>query len=199
MNVHVMILAAGNSRRFGGNKLLHLYKRKPLYRYMLETILRMDVPLGEKMIVTQYDEIMEMGTTLGYYVFRNECPEDGISRSIRIGITELMGMESYHVGDAVMCCVCDQPELRAETLTQFVREYKRTGRGIGVVTTGEVPGNPVIFRDDYWEELKLLSGDEGGKAVRNRHPEDVFYFPVSQKPELWDIDEREDMEKLERV
>ena len=37
--VHMIYMAAGNSRRFQGNKLLYTINGKALYRYGLETLI----------------------------------------------------------------------------------------------------------------------------------------------------------------
>lgn len=37
--VHMIYMAAGNSRRFQGNKLLYTISGKALYRYGLETLI----------------------------------------------------------------------------------------------------------------------------------------------------------------
>lgn len=58
--IHVILLAAGNSRRFGNNKLLYPYKGKPMYQHVLEIAAHMDetefqeFTIGEKIVVTQY-------------------------------------------------------------------------------------------------------------------------------------------------
>ena len=60
--IHVIYMAAGNSRRFGSNKLLYLYEGKPLYRHGLELLLKLKQEMGEKLtvtVVTQYPEILE--------------------------------------------------------------------------------------------------------------------------------------------
>ena len=60
--IHVIYMAAGNSRRFGSNKLLYLYEGKPLYRHGLELLLKLKQEMGEKLtvtVVTQYAEILE--------------------------------------------------------------------------------------------------------------------------------------------
>ena len=56
-------------------------------------------------------------------------------------------------------------------------------------------GNPVIFHPDYKKELLDLTGDVGGKKVVKRHIEEVFFVEVKQKRELFDIDEKQDVEK----
>ena len=39
MRIALIMLAAGNSRRFGGNKLLYEIDGNPMYRYILERLM----------------------------------------------------------------------------------------------------------------------------------------------------------------
>ena len=39
MKIDLILMAAGNSRRFGSNKLLYEWRGKKLYRYMLDALL----------------------------------------------------------------------------------------------------------------------------------------------------------------
>lgn len=39
MRIALIMLAAGNSRRFGGNKLLYEIDGNPMYRYILERLI----------------------------------------------------------------------------------------------------------------------------------------------------------------
>ena len=48
-------------------------------------------------------------------------------------------------------------------------------------------GNPVIFAYKYYEELKKLEGDVGGKCVLKKHLDDVQMFEMSAS-ELKDLD-----------
>ena len=56
--IHVILLAAGNSTRFGGNKLLYLLGDKPVYRYLPETLEQVKGVDGVRCIVSQYEEIL---------------------------------------------------------------------------------------------------------------------------------------------
>ena len=39
MKLRIIYLAAGNSRRFGSNKLLHITQGKPLYQHGLDMLM----------------------------------------------------------------------------------------------------------------------------------------------------------------
>ena len=59
MKIHMIYLAAGNSRRFQDNKLLYNYKGQPLYRYGFNQLLKLLSNDNYTLdIVTQYPEII---------------------------------------------------------------------------------------------------------------------------------------------
>ncbi len=189
MRIHLILLAAGNSRRFGGNKLLSLYNGKPMYQHLTDRLQKLDLPfLGEKIIVSQYEELLKEGKAQSYRTVENLHPECGISHSIYLGLHTLMehGAEKE---DAVCFFVCDQPHLRRNTIQQFLEGYQLSGKGIGCVGDGEHLGNPVVFQMRYAEELLTLTGETGGKSVVKKHLDDVYIYSA-EKMELEDIDYR---------
>lgn len=206
MELWLVLLAAGSSRRFFGNKLLYVYEGKPLYRYVADAVCELPPEtFAGKVVVTRYEEILEDLQGRGFLTVRNMHSDWGISHSIRLGIeTVLAARERQHeslslAGQkqceenrnfAICFAVCDQPHLRRETIRQFACAYLESARGIGCLKHGAETGNPVIFSENYLEELLALQGDTGGKAVLKRHLEDVFFYEVADGRELWDLDVR---------
>ena len=43
MKINLILLAAGNSKRFNGNKLLAIYKNKPIYMYIVEKVVNLKI------------------------------------------------------------------------------------------------------------------------------------------------------------
>lgn len=202
--IHAILLAAGNSRRFDGNKLLYPYRGKPMYRHILERISEASEAvsesngwqMGTRVLISQYEEILKDGSEEGYLCLKNTKSEQGISRSIRMGIEAVEESESYEPGDGILFSVCDQPKLTLETLKRLMESFASSGKGIcAVAAAGDEAkmGNPVIFSDRYWGELKCLMKDQGGKVVVKKHLEDTVSVPAGDEAELQDIDCRADL------
>ena len=85
--MNLIFLAAGNSTRFGSNKLLYRLNGKCMYRYGLEVVaaLWQKGLLDTIVIVTQYEEIIyDIEAHFPYMkIVNNPHPEAGISGSIR--------------------------------------------------------------------------------------------------------------------
>ena len=178
--VGAILLAAGNSSRFGANKLLYEIEGNPLVQYSMEIISQL--PFEQKIVVTQYPQVEQLAKRLGLSWVRNENPELGISHSIHLGLEKQGDMDGW------MFLVGDQPWLCRETVEKLLETFRESLRGIAAVRCGENIGNPVIFSRAYKKELEKLAGDRGGKKILLLHREDVEF--VAAKPEeLVDLDE----------
>lgn len=104
-------MAAGNSRRFGSNKLLFPWKGKTMYRHGLDLLLELKKEMKEQLsviVVTQYPEILEEVQKLPeasevQVVF---CKEShmGASYTIKAGIAAMQKQATY-----LLFMVADQP------------------------------------------------------------------------------------------
>lgn len=181
----LVLLAAGDSRRFGGNKLLADFEGKPMYRHIADQIagLERDV-FSRKLVVSQYPEILSQLGAEGYETIENCRSDLGISHSIRLALGVLDGREA-----AVCFAVCDQPRLRGATVRRLVKEWKENGRGIACLSYRGRDGNPAVFARRYEQELLRLTGDTGGRRVIRDHPEALWRCEIEDERELEDMDE----------
>ena len=165
-----------------------------MYQHVLEIAAHMDetefqeFTIGEKIVVTQYEEIREAAQQAGLGCRINKEPELGISHSIRLGVEAVEELSKGGTQDAILFVVCDQPELTEEVFYGLIRSYEASSKRIACVADGERLGNPVIFESAYWEELKSLCEEQGGKTVLKRHREDVELYQVKDGKKLRDID-----------
>ena len=190
--IHGILLAAGFSHRFLGNKLLYPLKGKALYLHLterLEKLLKKGT-LDSLVMVTQYDEILQEMKKRKIEAIKNENSRQGISSSLKLGLCKAQEFEEKEDENYYIFFVADQPYLQEKTIEDFLRAFVQTGKTIGCVKYGKEMGNHVIFHEKYKEELECLQGDKGGKGVLRKYEKEVFYFEVEDKKELQDIDER---------
>lgn len=182
MKINLILLAAGNSRRFGSNKLLYSLEGKRMFEYIVDEIEKIHEGIfSEKIVVTQYDEVRDYTQALGYTVVKNPDSNSGISSSIRLGLKQCEA-------DTYMFLVADQPYLKHETILGLLQCFLQSDKNMGSVIAGTKPGNPTIFSYVYRDELLQLTGDQGGRKVMKQYPDDVVYYNVDEEKELQDID-----------
>ena len=201
--IHIIYMAAGNSRRFGSNKLLHIWQGKMLYRHTLDML--SDIVSSRKInedidyditltVVTQYDRIIADldGRKDINTVFCGDS-RFGASYTIKAGINSLMGR--LKKDDWLLFVVADQPYLSEKTILKFIeaasQDKKSEDYKVFSARYRAKAGNPCMFSCELISELLELSGDSGGRKVAKRH--ECFYIDVEDGKELFDIDSEKDI------
>ena len=180
LRIGCVLMAAGNGARFGANKLLFSYQGKSLILRALEA-----VPveaLRAVIVVTQYPEIEELAARFGFGCIRNDAPELGISRTVRLGTKQLQGL-----CDGILYQVADQPLLQKETVLRLIEAFSDHPERIVVPICGTRRGNPCLFPSDLFPQLQALQGDRGGSQIIRQFPERVLTVEVPEE-ELLDVD-----------
>ena len=188
LSVGCVVMAAGNASRFGGNKLAAQLDGRPLIRLALEAVPR--EMLAAVAVVSQYPPILELAETFGFLPVENSHPEQGVSRTIRLGL------QSLPPCDGVLFQVADQPRLRRESVAALVDHWRAHPGHIVCLGHGGIRGNPCLFPARFFPELLALEGDRGGAAVIRRHPEALVLLEAAEE-ELQDVDTREALALLE--
>ena len=183
-----ILLASGFGRRFGCNKLLYPYHGQAMYRYALDALLDLQKQeMGEEeiriLLVTQYREIEEELKNLT--VIHNSQAEEGISASIRLGVAASGDADYY------LFLSGDQPDLKSDTLRSFLQQSLQVCRSSGKTMASACaqgqPGQPTLFSSMWREELLALHGDQGGRRIMKKHPEQVYWHEIPAE-EIRDID-----------
>ena len=182
-----VLMAAGNARRFGQNKLSAALDGRSLILRALEAV--PSEKFETVVVVTQYPEIMRLAGEFHFAAIHNDAPEEGISRTIALGLTALRDC------DGVLFQVSDQPLLRRESIAHLVDCWRRQPDKLVALSHGGVRGNPCIFPARFFPELLELQGDHGGNTVIRRHEEDLLLVEASEA-ELTDVDTPEALRAL---
>ena len=186
MKIGCVVMAAGNARRFGENKLAARFRGKSLIRWTLEAVPE-DI-FDAVAVVTQYSEIAVLAKEFSFAAIRNEHPDFGISHTIKLGLTELRDC------DGVLFLVSDQP--RRESVVKLAELWKQQPDKIAALCHDGVRGNPCLFPARFFPELLELREDRGGNTVIRRHEEELILLEVDGA-ELYDVDTAQALEQLE--
>lgn len=182
-----VVMAAGNARRYGDNKLAAQLRGRSLILRALEAV--PTEAINSAVVVTQYPEIMRLAGEFHFAAVYNEHPDYGISHTIELGLTGLRDC------DGVMFLVSDQPLLRRKSVAALARLWKSHPDSIAALSHGGVRGNPCVFPARFYPELLELTEDRGGNAVIRRHEEDLVLLEVDAR-EVTDVDTPEALRSL---
>ena len=197
--IHIIYMAAGNSRRFGSNKLFYELDGKPMYRHLLERLieikdrynkLKSDSPAIDITVVTRYREILDYCSSIpDCHAVLSLDSEKGISHTIKAGIMAVQEQKKTSMQDYYMFAVADQPYLKSQSVIKLidkVLENKGNMRLVFSLRCGDAVGNPCVFHSSLIPQLLSLEGDKGGRSVAKKY--DCVYVDIADERELMDID-----------
>ena len=194
MTVAALILAAGESTRFGSPKQLADWRGKPLLEHVVHEV--REWPQVESVYVVlgaKAEEIMDRLDLPGVTVIENIEWTEGMASSLRAGLDVLIGDRT---SDKVLIVLGDQPLVSRKVIPMLLEVGKRSGRPVVVPRYRYVRGHPVLVDRSLWTRLVAgLEGDQGARNVFLSHPEWVEEVLIGEAPPR-DIDTQDDLNAL---
>ncbi len=180
-----LILAAGFSRRFGSDKLLH---RLPNGQRVIESTIHRYKTVCEHVSVVVRDGNVDLRlllNDLGVACVINNEAEQGMSRSI------VSGVKSTHPELGWLVGLADMPYVKSETLRAILScAQKKT---IVQPSFNGQRGNPVFFGERFRSKLTQLTGDVGARHLIQRVKPSLVELPCDDAGILQDIDTKQDL------
>ncbi len=185
--ITAVILAAGLSKRFSGQKLLAHIGEKPMVKHVVDLVTAMD--FERRIFVYSNDEVLrgafESADQAAAFILRyNPSAEDGLSSSIRLAL-------EHDEADGVIFFPGDQPLIDEATVGQLLKAFDEKKGSIIVPVYEGKRGNPVIFAGKWVEQLKDINGDVGGRKIIESNPREVWEVVIEDSWIGFDIDTRE--------
>jgi molybdenum cofactor cytidylyltransferase len=184
-----IILAAGESSRFGRPKQLLDYHGQPFVRKVAQTAL--EAGLSPVVVVTgaHFEPVEACLTGLPMMVIRNQKWGDGQSSSIRAGVGALPAQTP-----ALVLLLADQPQVTPHLIRALVERHTATHAAIVAPLAADRRANPVLFDRRTFGDLRALTGDVGGRAIFSNYL--VDYITWLDESLLFDVDTEDDYRKL---
>lgn len=189
MNIGCVVMASGSALRFGSNKLLANFCKKPLIGHILEKLPREE--FDKIIVVTRSEDVKKLCATLDIDCLLHAQPLQ--SDTVRLGIEVMRDM------DGCMFCVANQPLCTAESIRRMTRAFSQQPHNIIRLAFDGKAGNPVIFPRSLFSELSALPQGRGGGAVVQKHPDLVVTVNAESAEELADVDTPEMLARLEEL
>lgn len=162
--VAAVVLAAGESSRFGSPKQLAEIDGKPMIARIVGRVAQSNV---ERTVVVLGCEFEKVSDALAGFpeveVLENPEYRSGIAGSLKVGLSRIGEL------DAVMFVLGDLPGLGTADIDAVLGAYLRSNAPLALGKVDGVQAHPVIFRKDLWPELQGTGGDIGGRDVVKAH------------------------------
>lgn len=186
-----ILLAAGKSTRFGGNKLLAQLPdtNTPVAIQAANNLLE-SLPNSIAVVNPEDQELKALLAETGIIVIENPDAARGMSSSIRCTISYLNNNKFASVG--CLIALADMPFISSILINQVANEIVK-GELICAPHFAGKRGHPVGFSVQLMDELLHLQGDEGAKQIINRHSNNLKLIKSDNDTVLRDIDYPDDL------
>jgi len=189
--ITAIVLAAGEGRRFGGDKRRHLIDGVPMLTRTLSTYRRVFATVVA-VIRPGEPEIADLAMSTGCQFVEATDAQMGQSRSLAAGVVALTGRACFTKRDStpidgIVIGLADMPFVKAETLRRLVDAMNQNPDDIVRPRSHGRNGNPVGFPKRLFKDLTQLEGDQGARKLVASH-RDVVYVNVDDRGVLDDID-----------
>jgi molybdenum cofactor cytidylyltransferase len=194
MNARVgcVILAAGESRRLGGNenKLVLPLDGKPLLQHAVDAASASGALACTLVVGANAAAILGAIDTRRCAVVENFAWREGIASSIRAGLAQ-------HLGDAAcIFTVADQPFVTVGDLNGLIECFAGQRDAMVAIRSGSVWGTPMLFAREHFRALFGLRGDFGAKRYAEQHEHRLHFVNARDRDAFADVDTLEDYERL---
>lgn len=181
-----ILLAAGASTRFGGDKLLFPLAEGTPMGLMAARNLLGGVDCGIAVVRPSDHVLANLLAVDGWHVARCGAAADGMGASLACG------MDAARDARGWLIALADMPYIRPATIAA-VAALLRAGAPLAAPRYRGRRGHPVGFARTYFNDLAGLDGDRGASALLAAHASKLQYVDCDDPGIVTDIDRRADL------
>ena len=184
--IAAVLLAAGAGARFGGDKLLHpLEDGVAIAAHAARNLL---AATPDVVAVVRWGDfpLYEMLEQEGCQVTMFQGAARGMGASLAHGVAQARGADGWVVA------LADMPRVPVAIVKEIIASLAGGTLIAAPVHKGE-RGHPVGFGSALRDELLALDGDQGARAVLERHRNAVKLVECADPGVLYDIDRKTDI------
>ena len=185
-NIAGILLAAGAGSRFSGEKLLHpLDDGVAIAAHAARNLL---AATSDVVAVVRWGDfpLYNMLEEEGCQVTMFKDAAQGMGASLAHGIAQARGADGWVIA------LADMPRISPDTTRRIVAALEEGATVAAPVCKGE-RGHPVGFGAALRDELLALNGDQGARALLERHRGAVKLVECNDEGIFYDVDRKSDL------
>ncbi len=194
-NIGAVVLAAGQSRRMGkANKLLAEIDGTAMLARVVDAVTASQA--RPVVVVTGHErEAVETALKERDVTFvHNPDFATGLSTSLRAGLDALPAAT-----DGALVTLGDMPRIKPAHIDKLIAAFNPVeGRAICVPIKDGKRGNPVLFAERFFDEMRGVAGDVGAKHLIGEYGEAVYEVAIDDDAIFVDVDTPEALSELKR-
>jgi len=187
--ISAIILAAGESKRMGQQKLLMRWGEKNVIQHVVSVFTEAGV---DDILVVTGSHRSEVEASLSQlnknYPVRNAFNENfsagDMLSSIQCGLRDLIEKGST----AALIALGDQPQVREGSVRRVCETFKETGSPLVVPSYQMRRGHPWLVARSLWGEILAMRAPQTPRDFLNSHAEQIKYVEVDDEGILADLD-----------
>ena len=187
--IKAILLAAGQSKRLKSeNKLIKLYKKKPLINHSLNALHKSKV---NKIIVVlghQKKELQKIIKKNNKNIFTyNKEYKKGMASSIKAGLKKLNKKDKGFI-----IVQSDMPFIKSSDINKIYNSIKSKKYLVHVLKYRNRVGNPIGFDISIMKKFKKIKGDVGAKFMVKRLKKETRFIKINNLKSFKDFDKVSD-------
>jgi molybdenum cofactor cytidylyltransferase len=188
-SLHVLVLAAGESKRLGEPKQLVRVGGRPALHIVVSNAVAVAGHAVTVVIGAHARDLTQLLVHSPASVVVNRDWEEGMASSIRRGLAALPP-----ACEAVLIALGDQVLVTADDFRRLISAWKSDSGTIAASVYQGGFGVPAIFPSWCFSDLSELRGDRGARAILQRHAPRLAHVPMPNA--AFDLDTPDDLLKL---
>lgn len=181
-----LLLAAGESRRFGSRKLLYPLADGTLIGVRSAENLKRALNRVVAVVSPTDSDLVSRFAALDIEICPCNRSREGMGASFACGVRAAPDADGWVIA------LADMPSIQPATIAAIAQAI-RDGAPIAAPVHAGQRGHPVGFAREYYAELAALGGDEGARVLLARDRTRVKLIPVDDPGIHQDIDTPEDL------
>ena len=187
--IKAILLAAGQSKRLKSeNKLIKLYKKKPLINHSLNALHKSKVNKVIVVLGHQKKELQKIIKRNNKNIFTyNKEYKKGMASSIKAGLRKLNKKDKGFI-----IVQSDMPFIKSSDINKIYNSIKSKKYLVHVLKYRNRVGNPIGFDISIMKKFKKIKGDVGAKFMVKRLKKETRFIKINNLKSFKDFDKVSD-------